>query len=529
MSPLTPAGTTRTAPSAGQEQTPSLQLVPDGAAGIRSIPLFLRTAAPPADLEPGGAPPASTSRRQRRAAEAAGAPSASSGAAALDWETVQRLRAAVSNLLSQAIRADPGMDDESQRASAQAHIAEVIRSHVDDQVALGGPAAAWPAQLRARVAHAVFDSLFKLGRLQGLVDEPGVENIDIYGFDNVWVSHADGSRTRRAPIAGSDAELIADIAFLAARGGEDGRSFTPSNPILDMDLPGDARLAAVHPPISPRPKIVIRVHRFVDVDLAALVHEHESLGEDAAAFLAAAVRAGISIVVAGAPGTGKTTLVRALAACIPPEEEIVTIEKERELHLDRLRDRHRIVTALQYRPGQGEASADGRRPGEVSLVSLLEEALRLNAERIIVGEVRGAEVDAMFQAMQAGVGSMSTIHAHSPTDAIERLAGLTLRGSGASDAYAYRQIEQHIGLLVQLRRLRDAGGRGRRVVTQIAQVQPGEVSAGGVARPIAADIFARPADGELLPVGLPTTRMTAALQTHGFDPARLAARSEGWD
>lgn len=446
----------------------------------------------------------------------------------VDWDVVQRLRAAVSALLTQALRDDPAMTDERQRANAQAHIGEVIRSHVDDQVAVGGAAAAWSPETRSRVARAIFDAIFKLGRLQPLVDDPTIENIDIYGHDHVWVSRADGSRERLEPIASSDAELIADIAFLAQRGGEDGRSFTPSTPILDMDLPGNARLAAVHPPISPRPKVVVRIHRFVDIDLDALVHRHDTLGPDAAAFLRVAVEAGLSIVVAGAPGSGKTTLVRALANCIPPHEEIVTIEKERELHLDRMGDRHHIVTPLQYRPGQGEFTADGRRAGEVTLVDLLEEALRLNAERIIVGEVRGGEVDAMFQAMQAGVGSLSTIHAHSPTDTIERLAGLALKSLGTTDAYAYRQIARHIDLIVQVRRVRDPRGGVRRIVTHIAEVQPGEEGRDGVTRPIAADVFARDRrGGALRPVALPMPETLATLAAHGLDPALLRGRANG--
>ncbi|MDO5053431.1 MAG: type II/IV secretion system ATPase subunit [Pseudoclavibacter sp.] len=445
-----------------------------------------------------------------------------------EWETVAQLRAAVSTLLAEALHADPGMDEEQRRRIARSHIAELVAEHAESRLRSGGQRAAWSPAMRERIAEAVFDALFRLGRLQPLLDDPEVENIDIYGCDNVWISRADGTRRRGAPVADSDADLIADIAFLARRGGEDGRSFTPSDPILDMDLPGNARLAAVHPPVSPRPKVVIRVHRFVDIGLPELVRERDTLGARAAAFLAAAVRAGVSIVVSGAPGSGKTTLVRALAGCIPPEEEIVTIEKERELHLDRMGDRHLIVTPLQYRPGQGETGAGGRRPGEVTLVDLLEEALRLNAERIIVGEVRGGEVDAMFQAMQAGVGSISTLHANSPSDAIERLAGLCLKALGTSEAYAYRQIAQHIGLIVQIVKTRDGHGRLRRRVTRIAEIQPGEAGTDGALRPIAADLFrARTPDGPAEPHAPPSRGLLERLARHGLDPAALRADGAG--
>lgn len=437
----------------------------------------------------------------------------------VDWDTVSHLRAQVSDELTNALQADATMDDDAQQALAQQHIIDIVKAHVDQETAVGGDAGKWTPTTRDRVCRTIFDSLFRLGRLQPLVDDKTIENIDMYGWDNVWVTRAGGKMNKLDPIYSSDAEMIADIAFLAQRGGEGGRSFTPSAPILDMDLPGNARLAAVHPPISPRPKAVVRIHRFVDVTLDQLV-EQGTLSQDGADFLNAAVQAGLSIVVAGMPGAGKTTLTRALSNCIDPNEEIVTIEKERELHLDRMGDRHHIVTPLQYRPGQGERSQDGRRPGEVTLVDLLEESLRLNAERIIVGEVRGEEIDAMFQAMQAGVGSMSTLHASSPDDTIERMAGLTLRNLGTTDQYAYRQIAQHIDIIVQIQKYVDTSDDNRTVrrrVTHIAQVQPGE-QIGNTVRPVTEDIFRlNRTTHTLTHHGLPTEDVRELLNLHGYD------------
>jgi pilus assembly protein CpaF len=436
----------------------------------------------------------------------------------LPWDVVAGLREQVANLLAQSELASPALTDASRQALAQAHIVDVIRSQVDDMVRLAGGTSAWDPRTQTAMAKAIFDSLFKLGRLQPLVEQPEVENIDIYGYDNVWLTYASGEKKRHEPVASSDADLMAEIAFLAARGGESGRAFTATNPILDMDLPGGARLAAVAPPISPRPKIVIRIHRFVDITLEDLVVNHGTLTHPMSAFLDAAVRAGKSIVVAGHPNAGKTTLVRALCNSMDPMEEIVTIEKERELHLDRMGDRHHIVTALQYRPGQGERTSDGSRPGEITLVELLEEALRLNAQRIVVGEVRGGEIDAMFQAMQAGVGSLSTLHAESPSNAIERMATLTQKSLNTSDAYAYRQIAQHINFIVQVGKVRDLEtGRVRRIVTEISEVNPGESS-----RPIATPIFrADPYTHEQEIANRPREDTLAQLVHAGFDPALL--------
>jgi pilus assembly protein CpaF len=430
-----------------------------------------------------------------------------------DWKLIAALRTEVSNLLTTSLELNPYQTEDARKELARAHIGEVIQAHVERMVTTAGDTSAWTPENRQAMAKAVLDSLFGLGRIQPLVDEEGVENIDIYGYDNVFVNYSDGSFVRKPPIAASDDELLAELQFLAARGGENGRPFSATNPILDMDLPGGARLAAVHPPISPRPKAVIRIHRFVNITLDTLVKEQGTLTAPMAALLSTVVRAGRSVVVSGHPAAGKTTLVRALCSSINPSEPIVTIEKERELHLDRMGDRHLIVTALQYRPGQGERAADGSMPGEVTMVQLLEEALRLNTQRIVVGEVRGGEIDAMFQAMQAGVGSLSTIHADSATNAIERMATLTQRNLNTTDAYAYRQIAQHIDFVVQISKVTDVDGKMRRMITEISEIQPGEE-----ARPIASPLFGiDPITRMQVPVGRPSEKTLALLAESGLN------------
>lgn len=413
----------------------------------------------------------------------------------LDWSIIDGLRRQVAEILTASQEAEGYISDEDQEIAGRAHIIDVVRAYVERTVRTVGQTGAWKPSMQLAATDAVFNSLFRLGRLQPLLDLPGVENVDINGFDNVWVSFSDGRKEKKDPIAGSDAEFVADIQFLASRAGAGGRAWTDSATILDMDLPGGARLAAVLNPTSARPTVVIRVHRLVNITLDDLVNMHQTVPRAAADFLEKVVLGGRSIVISGFPGAGKTTLTRALANCLPEDVKIVTIEKERELYLHTLPG-HNIVNSLQYRPGSGERQADGSRPGEVSMIDLLEEALRLNAQRIIVGEVRGKEINAMFQAMQAGVGSFSTIHAASARNAVERMATLMLMNEGVTDDYAYRQIATNIDFIVQITQVEVEGERPRRLITEIVEVVESEEHS----RPTTRQLFSMNENNELVSV-----------------------------
>lgn len=431
----------------------------------------------------------------------------------VDWTILKGLRKEVAELLDRSVANNPGMTEADQRAIAQAHALDVIRDRMNAVTAASGDRNVWSAQLQDRMARAIIDGLYGLGRFQPLVDDEFVENVDIFGNDNVWVKYSDGRKVKMPAITPSDEDLIDEIRLIAMRQGESARPFSSTHPILSMDLPGGiGRLEAVHPPIAPRPKVVMRIHRFVNIGLEDLLRLG-SITQDMAEVLRAIIRAGRSVVVAGNPGAGKTTLVRALCNEIDPMEEIVTIEKERELHLDRMGDRHHIVTALQYRPGMGERAADGSQPGEITLVQLLESSLRLDSRRIVVGEVRGGEVDAMFQAMQAGIGSVSTVHATSATDTIERLADLAIKGvGGASPEYAYRQIGRHIDFIIQVAPVGMPDGSVRRLITEIAEVVPGERD-----RPIAITVFGLNRARRQVLKQQPTKEMREILAEAGLD------------
>ena len=231
----------------------------------------------------------------------------------------------------------------------------------------------------------------------------------------MWVTYADGRKERLSAIADDDDELVEILRSAAARLGMAERRFDTSHPELDLRLPDGSRLSALMS-VTARPVVSIRRHRFVDVSLTDLV-QMGSMDETVAEFLAAAVRSRKNIVIGGAMNAGKTTLVRALAAEIPRRERIVTIEQSLELGLEGLPERFPDVVALEAR----EANAEGE--GGISMARLVRRAVRMNADRVLVGEVLGDEVLPMLNAMGQGrAGSMCTIHADSSMGIFRRLA-----------------------------------------------------------------------------------------------------------
>jgi pilus assembly protein CpaF len=445
-------------------------------------------------------------------------------APAMDWTQVRAFRQQAAELLTTQLRDRSGLDEEAHREIGRALIVAMLRDHADTLLAKGGQPPT-PAQEHA-MAGAIFDALFHLGRLQPLVDLTDVENIEITGCDPVYLDYGDGRGEIVPAVADSDEELIESLAFLATRSGgiagSGERAFSPATPILDLTLHGGLRLAA-RAWISPRPLVVIRRHRFTDVDLEDL-RQLTMLDSAAAALLSAAMRANKTIVISGAQGAGKTTLARALCNELDPWERIGTIETEYELLLHTMPGRHRRIVALEARPGTGERTPDGRAAGEITLDDLLYSALRLNLSRIVVGEVRGREILPLIKAAQAGAGTLSTTHAHSARAAIERLVTCALEaGPHITQEYAYLQIASHVDLIVQIGvddQTHD-GGRKHRYVSEIIEVSRGE---GG--RPAVTDVFAPGPDGRALPQTRPS--FLADLERAGFDAAWLDQPEGTW-
>ncbi|GAB3435030.1 CpaF family protein [Flindersiella endophytica] len=363
------------------------------------------------------------------------------------------------------------------------------------------------------LAEAVDAELFGVGPFQPMLNDEAVENIDVHGCDQVWVTRrtaTGGERVPGAPVADSDAELVELLQQLASREGQRDRSFTRANPKLDLRLPDGSRLAAKNW-TTPRPVVSIRRHRVRNVTLSNLV-EFGTVSRTLAEFLAAAVRARRNIVVTGMPNAGKTTLLRAMAAEIHPMERFATIEKEYELHLHE-DDRHLQVVAMEGREG----TADGC--GAVTLTELLTDALRFNLTRIIVGEVRSDEIVAMLDAMTTGSGgSMCTMHARSARDAIHRMHTLCTRWSpGMSSPAAYALIASAVDLIVHLDLMDRSyqGGGIDRYVAEVLEVH--DVAENG--RPSSTMVFGPGPDGRAVPQHRPSFQ--PELVNAGFEPSLL--------
>lgn len=493
---------------------------------LRSLPLLARqheaalpSSQAPADVEAEApAPDAQTESSEPRIAT-----KAESGAESLFWGEVDALR----NRVSQAMANDERTltaTDATQREIGRSYVETHLREQQESLMREGH--VRWDSEYQDRLKKALMAALFGLGRLQSLVEIDTVENIEITGFDSVLLLHSDGRREWAVPVAESDEQLVEYLQFLASRRGASGeRAFTRANPMLSLSLPPDLRLQAAAF-LTPRPKVVIRRDRLASIDLEGL-RELDELDDTLYDFLTAAVRAHKSIVVSGSgQGSGKTTLLRALMGQMDPWESIVTIETEFELRLDQRQGRHHRVTPFQARTGSGEIGPDGKAAGEYTVDQVAYDALRMNADRLAVGEVRGKEVIAMFKMMQMGNGSFSTIHANSARDVVERLVTCAVEEATVTESYAYRQVFQHIDLIVFLGSSYDASTRRRhRYIREVIEIDSPD-QAGAVPYSVN-QIFAPRSDGRAVPTGVAPT-FIADLQANGFEPSALSNSAGTW-
>jgi Flp pilus assembly CpaF family ATPase len=259
------------------------------------------------------------------------------------------------------------------------------------------------------------DQVLGMGLLQPTLDDPEISDIHVRGNSPIWVKLRNGMRESRAPIVGSDEELVELIRRTATRMGKSERRFDAGSPELNLQLSDGSRLFATMD-VSSRPSLVIRKHQFEISSLDDL-RDRGMMSQGVAGLFRAMVLSRRNVIIAGGTGSGKTTLLRALINEVPPDERIVTIEDAYELGLERFEHLHPDHDALQSRP----ANIEGQ--GAISLADLTKMALRMDPDRVIVGEVRGAEAFPMLMAMSQGNnGSMCTLHADSTRSVFPKLA-----------------------------------------------------------------------------------------------------------
>ncbi|MFM7651200.1 MAG: CpaF family protein, partial [Acidimicrobiaceae bacterium] len=267
----------------------------------------------------------------------------------------------------------------------------------------------------AAISSAAIAQVLGLGRLQPLLEDDEISDIHVRGSCRVWVKLRNGQRETRDPIVDTDEELVELVRRAATRLSRQERRFDAGTPELNMQLHDGSRLFATMD-VSLRPSLIIRRHRF-DISSLEELRLRGLLTQGLQDFLIAAVRARRNFVIAGGTGSGKTTLLRALINEVPPSERLVTIEDAYELGLDHFEHLHPDHDALQSRP----ANIEGQ--GEITLADLTRMALRMDPDRVIVGEVRGAEAFPMLLAMSQGNnGSMCTMHADSTRSVFPKLA-----------------------------------------------------------------------------------------------------------
>lgn len=310
-----------------------------------------------------------------------------------------------------------------------------------------------PQSIRDQLFKTIIDDILGYGPLQTLLDNPDISEIMVNGKDNVFIEQK-GKLTKSDVTFESDEQIlrIIDRIILPL-----GRRIDVDSPTVDARLPDGSRVNAVVPPVAiDGPSITIRKFGKNRLEMQQLI-EYGSLTENMATFIEACVVSKLNIIVSGGTGSGKTTLLNAISKYIPPGNRIVTIEDSAEL---KLQQPH--VVRMETKP----PNVEGKHA--VSIRDLVKNALRMRPDRIVVGEVRGGECLDMLQAMNTGHdGSLTTLHANTPRDALSRMETMTLMaGMDLPLRVVREQIASAVDLIIQLSRLKD----GSRRITHITEV-----------------------------------------------------------
>ena len=349
---------------------------------------------------------------------------------------------------------------------------------------------------RRQLVREIADDILGYGPLEPLLRDDSVTEVMVNNADMIYVERA-GKIEKTTTAFVDDAHLLRIIDKIVS---QVGRRVDESSPMVDARLPDGSRVNAIIPPLSLRgPVLTIRKFSRDPYTMDDLIN-FGSLTAKSAHFLAACVQGKLNMLISGGTGTGKTTTLNALSAFVPGDERIVTIEDAAELQLQQ----DHVIT-LEARPPNIEGQ------GEVKIRELVRNALRMRPDRIIVGEVRGPETLDMLQAMNTGhEGSLTTIHANSPRDALSRIETLVLTAGVELPLRAIReQVASAFDLLVQIERLVD----GTRRITHITEVLGMESDVITLQ-----DIFiAKPPDEEA-GTAPGTTRLLTPLMCSGLKP-----------
>jgi len=315
-----------------------------------------------------------------------------------------------------------------------------------------------PAQIndieRRMLVRDIQNEMLGLGPLELLMADSTVSDILVNSYDQIYVERR--GKLELTDVRFSDEKhLLRIIDKIVSRVG---RRIDESSPMVDARLPDGSRVNAIIPPIAlDGPMVSIRRFAVIPLKMADLVTRYKSLTPDMALLLEGHAKSKINMLISGGTGSGKTTLLNILSGFIPETERIVTIEDAAELQLQQ-----EHVVRLETRPPNIEGK------GEVTQRALVRNALRMRPDRIVIGEVRGGEAVDMMQAMNTGhEGSLTTIHANTPRDAIARLENMvSMAGINLPHKAARQQIASAITVIVQVNRLTD----GQRKVTSIQEI-----------------------------------------------------------
>jgi len=422
----------------------------------------------------------------------------------IDHELVGQVRQRVGESLTRAM-ADAELsgaapiEGENRRMLAHKLIAEELR-----QVDAGTMSAGREPlrdEDRAQLTRSIINELFALGRIQTYLDDPDITDIAINGHDNVWLTKRSGFKLQGDPVAESDGQLI-ELIQTAARRGRSEHRWDPASPRLDLQLPSGDRLNAIAW-VSGRPSISIRRHDFEIHRLKQLI-DLGTINEPLHHLLKAMVLARFNIVIAGGTGAGKTTFMRCLINEIPADERLITVEDSLEVGLHRFDHLHPDLVELEARPANVEGV------GELGMNELAINALRMNPDRLIVGEVRGDEALTLLLACtQGNDGAMCTVHADSSEGVFGRLQMyLAMTRERFEPESANLLVSQGIDAVVHIARL----GDNTRVVTSVR-----EVTGADKELVVSNEIFGPDQSGRATPrFGFSTQRLHL-LEAAGFD------------